>query len=64
MSDAIRTAADIARDLPAAAAIEALMRLRELTDVTPQQVLHRLASMRYARGAATARAVIAAWQDS
>jgi hypothetical protein len=64
VSDPIRTAADIARELPSAAALCALQRLGELAQVTPGQVLNQLTTMRYARGAAKARAIITAWQES
>ena len=63
ISDPVRTAADLAREFPAAAALGMLRRLGELAQVTPDQVLHQLTTMRYARGAARARAVIEAWQE-
>ncbi len=63
VSDPIRTAADIARELPAGPAIQVLQRLGELAQVTPAQVLHRLGDMRYARGAATARTTISIWAE-
>jgi hypothetical protein len=63
VTDPVRTAADVARDLPADAAVPALRRLGELCEVRPTDVLQLLATMRYARGAATARRVIKAWTD-
>jgi AbiEi antitoxin C-terminal domain len=59
----IRTAADVARDLPTAEALPALRRLGELAGVRPDQVLRLLATMRYARGAATARRLIRDWAE-
>jgi hypothetical protein len=58
VTDPLRTAVDVARDLPTAEALDALRRLGELTGVRPDQVLTLLASMRYARGAATARHLV------
>ena len=63
VTDPVRTAADVARDLPAVEALAALRRLGELCEVRPQPVLELLATMRYARGAATARQVIKAWTE-
>jgi uroporphyrinogen decarboxylase len=60
----VRTAADVARDLPADQAVAALHRLGELCGVRPEHVLQVLATMRYARGAATARPVIKTWTDA
>lgn len=59
----VRTAADLARDLPVGQALPALRLLQELEDVHPPQVLRTLAQMRYARGAALAREVVRAWAD-
>jgi propanediol dehydratase small subunit len=64
VTDPVRTAADVARDLPAPAAVAALRRLGELYDVRSDDVLQVLASMRYARGAATARQAVRAWADT
>ncbi len=64
ITDPIRTAADIARELPPGPASQLLGQLGELAQVTPAQVLYRLGQMRYARGAARARAIIRAWQQS
>jgi hypothetical protein len=64
VTDPVRTAADVARDLPTAEAVAALHRLGELCGVRPPQVLQMLGTMRYARGAATARQVIKAWTES
>ena len=64
VTDPVRTAADVARDLAAPVAVAALRRLGELYDVRPDDVLQVLASMRYARGAATARQAVRAWADS
>jgi hypothetical protein len=61
VTNPIRTAADVARDLPADQALIALRRLGELSSVRPHQVAHLLGGMRYARGAATARRVVGAW---
>jgi hypothetical protein len=63
VTDPVRTAADVARDVPAPEAIAALRRLGELCDVRPHDVLQVLATMRYARGAATARRVVRAWTE-
>ncbi|HST81083.1 MAG TPA: hypothetical protein VLL08_05055 [Kineosporiaceae bacterium] len=63
VTDPVRTAADVARDLPADQAVAALHRLGELCGVRPQQVLQVLATMRYARGAATARQVVRTWTE-
>jgi hypothetical protein len=63
VTEPVRTAADIARDLPAAQALSALRRLGELCDVRPDQVLQLLRTMRYARGVATARHVIRDWTE-
>jgi AbiEi antitoxin C-terminal domain len=59
----VRTAADVARDRPPEQALIALRRLGELCGVRPHQVLHLLADMRYARGAANARTVIKTWAE-
>jgi transcriptional regulator with AbiEi antitoxin domain of type IV toxin-antitoxin system len=59
----VRTAADVARDLPAAQALSTLRRLGELCDVRPEQVLQCLRTMRYARGVALARQVIRDWTE-
>lgn len=59
----VRTAADVARDLPAETALPALRRLGELADVRPHQVLAELDAMRYARGAATGRRVVRRWSE-
>lgn len=63
VTDPVRTAADVARDLPADEAVAALRRLGELCEVRPHHVLQMLATMRYARGAATARQVIKTWTE-
>jgi hypothetical protein len=63
VSDPIRTAADVARDLPAGPALELLARLGELEQITAHQVLHRLGAMRYSRGAARAKATVQQWQE-
>ena len=59
----VRTAADLARDLPGPEAVPLLQLLQELHDVHPPQVLEVLASMPYARGAAVARKAVRAWAD-
>jgi hypothetical protein len=63
VTDPVRTAADVARDLPTAEALSALRRLAELTGVRPHQVTKLLATMRYSRGAATARQLIKNWAE-
>jgi hypothetical protein len=63
VTDPVRTAADVARDLPADEAVAALRRLGELCGVRPHHVLQVLATMRYARGAATARQVVKTWTE-
>jgi hypothetical protein len=63
VTDPVRTAADVARDLPAAEAMAALRRLDELCGVRPHQVLQALAGMRYARGVATARQLVRTWAE-
>jgi hypothetical protein len=63
VTDPVRTAADVARDMPADQAVAALRRLGELCGVRPHHVLQLLATMRYARGAATARQVIKTWTE-
>jgi hypothetical protein len=63
VTDPVRTAADVARDLPVDEAAAALRRLDELCGVRPHQVLQALAGMRYARGVATARQVVRAWAE-
>lgn len=63
VTDPVRTAADIARDLPADEAVAALRGLGELCGVRPHHVLQLLATMRYARGAATARQVVRTWTE-
>ena len=63
VTDPVRTAADVARDLPTADALRALRRLGELTGVRPHQVIQVLATMRYARGAATARQLVRNWAE-
>jgi hypothetical protein len=64
VTDPVRTAADVARDLPADQAVAALHRLGELCGVRPEHVLQVLGTMRYARGAATARQVIKTWTEA
>lgn len=59
----LRTAADVARDLPQPAALALLWQLQELHDVHPPQVLDVLRAMPYARGAAVARTTVQAWAD-
>jgi hypothetical protein len=61
VTDPVRTAADVARDLPAVEALDALNRLGELCEVRPHQVTSVLQSMRYARGAATGRQLVQRW---
>jgi AbiEi antitoxin C-terminal domain len=63
VTDPVRTAADIARELPPDLALTVLRHLAELTEVVPSHVMNRLHAMRYARGAARARAVIETWQN-
>jgi hypothetical protein len=63
VTDPVRTAADVARDLPVDEAMAALHRLGELCGVRPHDVLQMLATMRYARGAATARRVVKTWTE-
>ena len=63
VTDPVRTAADVARDLPVDEAVAALRRLGELCGVRPHHVLQLLATMRYARGVATARQVVRAWTE-
>lgn len=60
----LRTAADVARDLPADLAVPILNRLGELTGVRPHQVLHLLTSLRHVRGVVGARKVIRTWADA
>jgi len=57
----VRTAADVARDLPDDEALAALRRLGEVCDVRPHQVIQLLTEMRYARGVATGRALVNEW---
>lgn len=63
VTDPVRTAADVVRDLPPDQALAALRRLDELCEVRPGQVIEMLATMRYARGAATARQVVTTWSE-
>jgi propanediol dehydratase small subunit len=63
VTDPVRTAADVARDLPPDQAVAALRRLGELCGVRPHEVLEMLGIMRYSRGAATARQVIKRWTE-
>jgi hypothetical protein len=63
VTDPVRTAADVARDLPPAEALAALRRLHELCEVRPHQVIKVLTSMRYARGAATGRRLVHRWEE-
>jgi hypothetical protein len=63
VTDPIRTAADVARDLPLEQAVAALHRLGELYGVRPHHVLHLLSTMRYARGVAVGRQAIRAWTE-
>jgi hypothetical protein len=58
----VRTAADVARDLPPDPALAALRRMGELLGLRPGPVLETLAGMRYSRGAATARRLVVSWQ--
>jgi hypothetical protein len=60
----VRTAADVARDLPEAQALPVLRRLGELTPARPHQVLALLETMKYARGAAIARRVVRSWAEA
>jgi hypothetical protein len=60
----VRTAADVARDLPRAQALFVLRILQELHDLHPPQVLKILTAMPYARGVAIAREVVRVWADS
>ncbi|GAB3281610.1 hypothetical protein GCM10027456_75010 [Kineosporia babensis] len=59
----VRTAADVARDLPCDQALALLRLLQELHDVHPPQVLDLLSFMPYARGAAVAREVVREWSE-
>ncbi len=59
----VRTAADVARDLPDDEALAALRRLGEVCDVRPHQVIQLLAQMRYARGVAAGRALVNLWAE-
>ncbi|GLY17347.1 hypothetical protein Kisp01_43620 [Kineosporia sp. NBRC 101677] len=59
----VRTAADLARDLPRDEALPRLRLLQEMHDVHPPQVLDLLTAMPYARGAAVARAVVREWAE-
>jgi hypothetical protein len=59
----VRTAADVARDLPPLQALTLLHHLGEAAGVTPGQVLRQLSRMRYARGSAQARPVVRAWAE-
>lgn len=59
----IRTAADVARDLPADEALPMLHRLGELSGVRPHHVITMLSTMRYARGAAIARQLVNQWAE-
>jgi hypothetical protein len=59
----LRTAADVARDLPDAEALATLRRLGELVQVRPQDVMVLLTTMRYGRGVATARKRVTSWAE-
>ncbi|WP_246572074.1 type IV toxin-antitoxin system AbiEi family antitoxin [Kineosporia corallincola] len=59
----LRTATDVARDLPRDRALPVLRLLQELHDVHPPQVLRLLTRMPYARGVAVARDVVRAWAE-
>lgn len=61
VTDPVRTAADVARDLPAGEALTTLRQLGELLGVHPHQVIDLLSTMRYARGAATGRRLVRQW---
>ena len=63
VTNPVRTAADVARDLPADAALAALRQLGELSGVRPHQVITMLSGMRYARGAANARRLVNDWAE-
>jgi hypothetical protein len=63
VTDPVRTAVDVARDLSSTDAVPALHRLGELCGVRPHDVLETLTTMRYARGAANARRTIKLWTD-
>jgi hypothetical protein len=63
VTNPVRTAADVARDLPEAEALQALRRLGELTGVRAPQVRSLLSTMRYARGAAIARTIVKRWEE-
>jgi hypothetical protein len=56
-----RTAADLARDLPAAEALPWLDRLRDGAGVTPAAVVRQLDAMPAARRVTTARRLVRAW---
>ena len=57
----VRTAVDVARDLPAFQALAALRALRRETEVLPEQALARLAGLPSARGVVRARRVLTGW---
>lgn len=59
----VRTAADIARDLPRTQALPVLRLLQEMHDVHPPQVIDLLQGMPYARGAAVARFTVHDWAE-
>ncbi|MFI7588865.1 hypothetical protein ACIB24_17510 [Spongisporangium articulatum] len=63
LTHAVRTAADLARDLPADQAQSWLVQLGRHCGVRPAQVLRQLSRMRYARGSARARPVVRAWEE-
>jgi hypothetical protein len=60
----VRTAADIARDLPPQRAMPLLLAMEELCGVRPRRVLAQLGQMRYARGAAQARQLVLRWAEA
>ena len=59
----VRTAADVARDLPTPGALATLRRLGELVRVRPEEVLALLNTMRYGRGVARARERVRIWAE-
>jgi hypothetical protein len=56
-----RTAADVARDLPAAEAMDWLDRLRQHAGVSPDDVVDQLDAMPFARRISPARRLVRAW---
>jgi hypothetical protein len=56
-----RTAADVARDLPPAEALDWLDRLRRHAGVSPDDVVDQLDAMPFARRISPARRLVRAW---